>query len=332
MTDVFDDAWTSIYIHLTHLEKRMMACAASRFATPYYNAKKAKASGYGTIHKESMRTIELAAYQGSFAQVVWCYQSGYELTIHVIEQICFRFGVEEVSYCLYHNFPTKTKRGSLCGLFALKAGNFDVYKFLYEKDPSYACSTACAEAARRNDFIFLEWLRARPGHEEADASTLRIYKTATEAAAGEGHFAMLQYLHQRGYKIDSKTFRAAVARGDAEICLWLYGQGCDYSQYAQCTLAARAGNFALVQWLREIGCSLEKSTFEEIARSGTLEQMRWLLEHGCKLTKKVFAAAMRSTIETTEKLSFLLGEGCPREKDDIEALLKTCAIEIAYLR
>ena len=87
-----------------------------------------------------------------------------------------------------------------------------------------------------------------------------------DLAAKSGHFELLKWARQQGYRWTSKT----------------------------CTNAAFANRFDILQWARENGCKWSEHTPAAAALVGNLEMLRWVIQHGCFLSCYSVATAATS--------------------------------------
>lgn len=130
-----------------------------------------------------------------------------------------------------------------------------------------------------------------------------------QAAAGEGHVHVFEWLAGAGVECACAAATTAAARGGhAEALRWLLDRGheCDRQ-----TVALASHSVELLELLRErVAWHLfDASAYEEAARSGALDACRWLRAHGvawdCEATCAAAAAGQARV------LRWLVAEGCP---------------------
>jgi hypothetical protein len=129
-------------------------------------------------------------------------------------------------------------------------------------------------AARSGSISMLNWLRAE-GICTADAAM------CAGAAAG-GHLAALKHLRSEGCYWDGQDVAVfAAASGSIETIDWVrQQQGIEITADVM-KAAAEAGETAMCEHLRSIGCAWNTSACNYAAVEGHLDTLRWLREHGC---------------------------------------------------
>lgn len=99
------------------------------------------------------------------------------------------------------------------------------------------------------------------------------------AALEKGHYSVIKWAHEHGYKPAAEVCYYAAARGDLETLKWAREKG--YSMDAELYfLAASSGNLELVQWLHENGvprtrCRCVIATGDFALLESTAEKGRW---------------------------------------------------------
>jgi hypothetical protein len=130
-------------------------------------------------------------------------------------------------------------------------------------------------AARSGSISMLNWLRTQ-------SWCVFDYSTCAGAVFGR-QLAALQHLRTEGCSWDEEQMhRVAASSGSIEIVEWLRQQGgIRFDAAAAMASAAGAGQTAMCEHLRSIGCDWNSKACSTAAVHGHLETLRWLREHGC---------------------------------------------------
>lgn len=81
-----------------------------------------------------------------------------------------------------------------------------------------------------------------------------------------------------GYPWDERTFRVAAREGNFEIMEWLYERGCPFTGVGQRGFcgAALNGNLENMKWMKARDDTWDEQIFQSAAMNGNLENMKWL--------------------------------------------------------
>ncbi|GLC46503.1 hypothetical protein PLESTF_000987300 [Pleodorina starrii] len=169
---------------------------------------------------------------------------------------------------------------------------------------------ACESAVRAGNgdaaVARLQWLRCRgyPLEAEVANTTVRLGNLAAlcflveqagvrptgvqvpvTVAARQGRLAVLQYLHNRGLRVNTRYVAEDAARaGHLPLVVWaVEGLGVapadDEASLLDC--AAASGNLELMTWLHVRGWALGPRAIPNSVESGCEEALEWLVERGC---------------------------------------------------
>ncbi|PNH03307.1 Ankyrin repeat domain-containing protein [Tetrabaena socialis] len=145
----------------------------------------------------------------------------------------------------------------------------------------------------------------------------RMVYDAARCAAEEGHLAVLQALHVRGFNIAGAAEAAAEHLSLPGVAWLVEALGAATVLSARVfSSAAKLGDMELLAWLVErlgAGEVLSARVFSAAAKSGSMELLAWLHGRGCPWDESVFAAAARTGSE--EQLEWLAARGCPMGED-----------------
>ncbi|GLC46497.1 hypothetical protein PLESTB_000332900 [Pleodorina starrii] len=198
---------------------------------------------------------------------------------------------------------------------------------------------ACESALRAGDgdaaVARLQWLRGRgyPLEAEVANTAVRLGNPAAlrflveqagvrptgvqvPVAARQGHLAVLQYLHNRGLPVNTRSVAEEAARaGHLPLVVWaVEGLGVAPAVGAASLLdcAAASGSLELMAWLHVRGWALGPRAIPNGAESGCEEALEWLVERGCPfpLDGGAYLAAARNG--DLAMLRCLHRLGCPR--------------------
>jgi hypothetical protein len=105
--------------------------------------------------------------------------------------------------------------------------------------------------------------------------------TCAGAAEG-GQLAALQYLRSEGCVWDEKSLaRRAAMGGSIELIEWVLQQQDIELNAEVMKSAAGAGQIAMCEHLRSLGCKWSTSACAWASSNGHLDMLRWLRQHGC---------------------------------------------------
>jgi hypothetical protein len=129
-------------------------------------------------------------------------------------------------------------------------------------------------AARSGSISMLNWLRAE--------GLCGFIKDTCAGAAEWGHLPALQYLHSEGCVWDAQDIARRAARsGSIDLVEWLrQQQGIEFDALIL-ACAAGAGQTAMCEHLRSVGCDWDTSACGLASVGGHLNTLRWLREHDC---------------------------------------------------
>ena len=127
-------------------------------------------------------------------------------------------------------------------------------------------------------------------------------------AAMNGHFEILEYLHNNGCPWDSWTCANAAMNGHLEIVKYLHSNGCPWDRYAY-AYAAGNGHLEIITYLHNNGCPWDESACANAAANGHLEILKYLHTNNCPWDKWACDdAALNGHFEILE---YLHDNGCP---------------------
>ncbi|GLC68230.1 hypothetical protein PLESTF_000664500 [Pleodorina starrii] len=135
------------------------------------------------------------------------------------------------------------------------------------------------------------------------------------AAARQGHLAVLQYLHDSGFRVRPRSVAEAAAwAGHLPIVSWaVEGLGVAPTDGEDSLLdfAAESGNLQLMVWLHDRGWALGPSAIPNGAVSGCEVALEWLVERGCPFPLDGGAYRMAARNGDLAMLRCLHRLGCP---------------------
>ncbi|PNH03687.1 hypothetical protein TSOC_010218 [Tetrabaena socialis] len=138
--------------------------------------------------------------------------------------------------------------------------------------------------------------------------------TAVDTAVQQGHPALLQVLHARGYDLSSSCLPSVTRRiGHLPVVAWLVetlGAAAVLSVHTFAA-AARSGSVQVVAWLLERGCLWDGSAFTAAAAAGCEEQLEWLAAHGCPMEEDGSPFAEAARYDDMPTMLCLHRLGCP---------------------
>jgi hypothetical protein len=128
-------------------------------------------------------------------------------------------------------------------------------------------------------------------------------------AAAAGQLSALQHLRREGCGWYAESIaRHAASSGSIEVVEWLRQQQGIQINARTLAGAASAGQTAMCQHLRSLGCEWDVAACGLAAEGGHLDTLRWLREHGCAwdLSEIVTEAACYGHTDT---LNFVIKQG-----------------------
>jgi hypothetical protein len=201
----------------------------------------------GIINAVARSTGEAAATWGHFDQVQWLHEhQELELSSQIFQLAAdSRGGLEMLQWLHAHGCPwSSSAYGS-----AVQHRRLDILQWLRAEEcpldewsGGRRCKGVITIAAAQADVAILTWLLQQ--------DTLELQACDIEAAAGAGHLAGLQLLHERGCPMDA----------------------------AACTAAAAGNHLAVLQWLRQCGCPWDEHASQKAAWLGHLEMLQWMVQ------------------------------------------------------
>ncbi len=105
-------------------------------------------------------------------------------------------------------------------------------------------------------------------------------RTPCEAAAGNGHLAVLRWARHQGCAWGPSTCVAAARGGPLEVLQFAHQNGCGWNQW-KCMAAARGGHLAVLQYALQNGCAWGPTVCSAAAEHGNFNFLKWLRQHGC---------------------------------------------------
>lgn len=145
------------------------------------------------------------------------------------------------------------------------------------------------DAASFGHIPILEWL-----HYGRAGLNPPFNPAETRAAALDGHFDALKWLHGRGCPLHENTCRIAAARGDLPMLKWANARGGAERMLDRCDEeAANNGHVHILEWLYVVLPSFDDNHVITCAiRSHHLSVLQWLCSKGCSLSVRTFYFAV----------------------------------------
>lgn len=162
---------------------------------------------------------------------------------------------------------------------AVKFGDFNIIKWLYENGCPLKDYELTEIAAENDDFECMKWL-----HKMGCELSPEIF----QITATLGDLDMMKWLHENGCswsseKYDDSIFYAAAIFGNLDNMKWLHENGCPWDEYAYIGTIEFAYNdnnidqaLDNIKWLYENNCPYGSQTFSEAIDLGNIEIIRWL--------------------------------------------------------
>ena len=161
---------------------------------------------------------------------------------------------------------------------AARSGNLEVLKCAGSEDCPWG-GDMCKYAAIGGNLELLKFVREQCAWHEDEM--------CANAAKG-GSVDLLAWVRDQGCPMDEETCSAAAFCGQLETLWWLRSLDppCPWIKEYMCWYAAKAGNLAMLQWMRAQGCPWDESTTYAAAQKGNIEILRWARSQGCPLNKE----------------------------------------------
>ncbi|MBQ6617169.1 MAG: ankyrin repeat domain-containing protein [Thermoguttaceae bacterium] len=232
---------------------------------------------------------------------------------------------------------------------ALK-GNWEMFQYLVENGADIliengdGCSALHA-AAEGGNFEIVKWLIKKG----LDVKVQCYYdRSCLHHAAKSGNIEMIKWFIDKGLDIKAKDFgkrtvlHYAAEGGHLEMVQWLVEQGLDINdvimllnrrtrliggnilidsdnnEFDLLSIAARAGNLELVQWLVEQGMDAVTTDNEIRAavKSGNIELVEWLVNQGANINREknlLFYATLNGNLKLVQ---YLVNQGVDIKKSE----------------
>jgi hypothetical protein len=205
--------------------------------------------------------------------------------------------------------------------WAARGGSVQAMIWLRQQGCEYN-SDVHAVAAYKGKLNVLQYLEAE-GHTLGDLDNAQDAANPCEEAAGQGHLAVLQWLHEHGWPWGNVCQRAALG-GSVAVVQYLQEQGLVLDEETMAG-AARGGQLLMCQYLIEAGCPWDARACTEAIEGISIAALRWLHENGCSWdTEAVNIAAARSG--SIEMIEYLWAKGAvPNAAVLTRMLIKACA-------
>jgi hypothetical protein len=181
------------------------------------------------------------------------------------------------------------------------SGRLDVLQHLVNE---YQCETPSIlshYAARSGSISILEWLR--------DEASCPFNRHTCSGAAQGGHLAALKNLRSEGCDWVAQYITGdAASSGSVAVVQWLQQQQRIKFGASSLKAAAGAGQTAMCEYLRSIGCSWDADTCARAATGGHRDTLHWLRQHGCPWNVSTVCASA-ATAGFTNVLDYLIQQG-----------------------
>ena len=195
-------------------------------------------------------------------------------------------------------------------------GRLEVLQWLRQHECPWEDSQVLDDAAANGHQTVIEW---------AVAAGCPMSKRCCENAARGGHFNLVKWLWARGHPLDG-SIGSAGARGDTAMMQWLRDEGCSMTE-EDCASTASEGQLEALQWLRSKGCPWDDETTWQAAYHGHLALLQWAHSSGCPLSRHTIDLVLGMDVEdvsyekTLEILDWLLENDCPFDSYTHDRLL-----------
>ena len=159
-------------------------------------------------------------------------------------------------------------------------------------------------AAKSGSVEMMQWL-----HQKG----IRVdYRTMAAAAGSNIHTTLVQYLHELGTPLSDYAAQCAAENCNLEMLKWIVEHYVIEDWHRVTGAAADCGSIDILDWLvNEKGIAADSTALCRAAGAGQLGGMEWLIQHGYEVTTKVcqYAACNGGWDENTAALEWLRTNG-----------------------
>ena len=158
--------------------------------------------------------------------------------------------------------------------YGLETGKFEMFDWVFEHGCEMDFQSMCIGCAIYGNLEKLQWAII-------DMKCEFYSPVICAHAAKKGHLHILQWMHSRGYNMDSWVFAEAALSGHLHVIEWAYRN--EYPWNARvCSLAAKGGHLEILKWLRARNCPWDNRTFMNATQQNfNSDMIKWLLENEC---------------------------------------------------
>jgi hypothetical protein len=200
---------------------------------------------------------------------------------------------------------------------AALSGRLEVLQHLVTDEQCARRKALSHHAARSGSIRMLRWLQA---------NGCEFYHHTCAGAAWGGHLAALQHLRSEDCDCDWKVANIAcyaASSGSIELVEWLRQQQDIQINAATIVWAAGAGQTAMCEHLRTLGCAWDTTACSTAGAYAQLATLRWLRDNGCPWdARKMCMNAARDG--STDVLDYVIEQG-----EVLSAELLTAALNCA---
>jgi hypothetical protein len=244
---------------------------------------------------ESLAIAE-AAKNGDIPMMTWLHESGCELDHYAYDDALDSNNMQVLEWLNEHECPKHIDayrkaidRQDIAQLNWLKDYNFPKHNSLL----CYAGSRATPE--------ILDWLCS---NEIVDP--LHIKKKLKNSELTFKRFGCLQWFYEHGYIVKPSNFKRFVGDG-LETAKWLT-KVCTFLDVSVFNAALDANNFEVIQYLRDIGCPWDETSYQH---ARTLDVLKWLMLNGCPYNEEVLGSSRALFCDDyMEALEWVEKKGC----------------------
>lgn len=216
----------------------------------------------------------------------WLKQNG-KVKSAAVWQTAASFGYLNVLQWLhadgYYNFTTITISMAAC------SGSLELVKWLREKQCPWNVTTT-ESAACGGNVELLEWLVMNGCPID--------YDRCAYSASETGSLGILQWLNTNGYKITPPLPAINASHGHLEVLQWMKEEVvCKWDEQQICSAAARGGQWEVIKWAMENGCTPNEKSCEQAVYGEHFEVLQWLRNNGCPWDKHTSRAAAQKSFE-----------------------------------
>ena len=167
----------------------------------------------------------------------------------------------------------------------------------------------------------LEWLWGRLGGGNPEAV---VWRYALGAATGAGQLAVVEWLLDRGCKVNTYQVHCAAEGGhvDTVALLWKRVVLDEITDFILDKSAAKSGSLPMLQWAVDHGLRLTASACSWAAQYGHLDALRFLRSHRCPWDGQTLVWASENGHLDT--LQWALANGCSWTAEVRQACLRYC--------